>query len=269
MSTTKLRYHPLHDESHSDHLSLHINPHPNLSKTFLYRQDKNPKQALKEKCKIQHEFTFLSKSNDIPIQPSELWETIRKLKQLKSLKHLTFSLDPFFSDPKLIHKFFESLKHLKTLQKIHFFLLKDRVRLGEESALLHLCKAIRNIPLLPSMEIEFCAIMNKYSSNQISTHVLKSLNQHRCFTSAYLAFTFCPEDSPKLHELLEIMKNSKSLSKLFISFHRCEIDPAENLQALFDDLKRIKTLKFTRVHLYECDSINYRQLRELAPRLTP
>ena len=262
--STKMHYHLLSDESLTNHLSLSVLPDQNRNEMFFFRRDKNPKQARKEKCKIQHQLTFESK--DSRIEPSEIWENIRKLKQLKSLNRLNFDLNLYdLQNSKLIRRFLLPLKRLKTLSVLHFYMSKKDLSL-EKPTLLHLCQTIRNIPLLPHMKIKLSLTLNKYSSTRTFTKLLKSFSEHRCLVSVTLKFEFCP-DTLLAHKLIGILKKIKAFSELSITFYRCEIDPAESLQALLKDLKEIKSLKSLRIRLKECDSICYAQLKELAPIL--
>lgn len=264
--STKISYQLLNHESHPDHLSMTINTDLNPPNTLLYRRDRNPKQARKERSKIQHQFTFESKTNYTPTQPSELWENIRKLKQLKSLNCLNFDLNIINSqNSKFIHQFFEPLKRLKNLSILHFYVGKKYLLL-EKPALRHLCKTIRDIPRFSSRQIKLSLAFNQYSSAGIFTPLLKSFNDHRCFTSLALNFELYP-NTPLADELISILKKNKVLSKLSLTFYRYEIDPTRSLQTLLNNLKEIKSLKFSRIYLRQCDSICYEQLKELAPIL--
>ncbi len=265
--STKISYHLLNDESRAEHLSLNINSDLNLPiNTFLHRRDRNPKQARKERSKIQHQFTFESKTARTPTQPSELWENIRKLKKLKSLNRLNFDLNIIdMGNSKLLHQFFEPLKRMRTLSTLHFY-VGNKYLLLEKPALLYLCKIIGNIPRFSSRQMKLSLTFNQYSSAGTFTPLLKSFNEHRCFTSIALKFELYP-NTPLADELIAILKENKALSKLSLAFYRYEIDPAKSLQTILKNLKEIKSLKFSRIYLRNCDSICYEQLKELAPIL--
>jgi len=247
---------------HKSHdIILNIKPQKQTtSKVLRFKQDKKPKQALKNGFRTCHQFPFVYLG--ILTNYLEPQKLISHLKQLKALRYLTLDLTYLLKIPKhYIPKIFIALRYIKSLSVLRFE--HKRISYLLEPNFHELYRAIPIINSLSGVQVEFSLETWRMAIDEktkLST-LLESFNKLERFTSVDKTFLRNVDIVPIL-EVIGTLKASKSLATFSVTFAKCRLfDSSSRLHELFLTLKEIKSLKNSKILFEECEAPRYKTLK--------
>ncbi len=243
-----------------DQIALHIEPQNQMNKVFLYRQNKDGKQALKQGSRAHNPSSSLSLDSS---------RSLSYLKQLKSVKYLTLGIAyPFKIPHHFILKILRSLKSLKGLTVIHLE-VTCLSPFFHSSNFNSFCQALLRINDLPKVQIKFSLHFSAGLDGILALQqspLFGNLAKIERLTSVFLTFSKWISLSECVFAIGPLEK-SKSLTKFSFTLENNSFGLRPQFQNLFIFLKEIKSLKSSEILFKECSLPPYKKLKELIPLL--
>jgi len=136
----------------------------------------------------------------------------------------------------------------------------------DNQKLLTLRQIIQNIRAFPTMEIKLSLVIlfTTLHVPNLSRGILESFANHKCFTCLDLTLSSLSESS-QMEALISILKNSKSLSQLNLTF---DTNNFRSPQELLRSLKVLKSVKNLKVCFTKGSTFSSNKLKEIALALT-
>ncbi len=241
---------------------------PKMTRILRYfPQTLNAKQAIKKGFKFSHKVSFESRDFLSRLSPPEIRRLSILLKRLEHLSRLEIPLDLLPLRDKALFRLFESLRHIKSSSKIHFYFTHSFVSYSKD-LLLILQKTLRSLSALSRIKIKLSFPFSYCSKDKIEHQLLKSFALQKCFTSANLVFKFNSKRSA-IQELIATLSSSKSLSKLSLTLQGTDFISEKQARVPHDvlhSLKKMKTVKNCRVYFKDC-VINESSLNRITPAI--
>ncbi len=234
-----------------------------MYKYLPLKEEKKTKQAPKKRFRTSPHVSFLSVG--IHTNNMEPQKLLSHLKHIKTLRSLTLDLPYLLQIPKhYIRKIFTSLKHIKSLSVLHFEL--KCLSFEFEPNIHTLCRAILIINRSQNLQVNFSLKTSRLTINEHSrlSPLLESFIQLERFTSVDLTFLLYTNIVPII-DIIGILRASKSLTKISLTFKKCKICYIIRLHELFLTLKEIIPLKNLEILFEECEVPPYEALKTLIP----
>lgn len=189
---------------------------PKMTKILRYfPQTQNTKQAIKKRFKFFHSFSFESQDFLRPLSPSEIRRLTNLLKRLKHLSSLGIALNLLPPQEKVLVRFFESLRHIKSSPEIYFYFTRSFISYSKDLLLISQ-KTLRSLCALSRIKIQLSFPFSYCSKDKTEHELLKNFAQQKRFTSANLIFEFNSKRS-EIQEIIDTLSSSKSLSELSLT----------------------------------------------------
>ncbi len=263
--SSKVPYHPIRNLSDDPQITT---PKSKMNRLLQYiPQAQNTKQAIKKRFKVLHRISFEAKEPPQPLGVPRIQRLTTNLKRLKHISHLGIDMSSLLCSEKIPFRFFESLKHTKNFNEIHFYSTDPWTYYSEELALV-VSQVLRSLRILPKMKIKLSLPFSSSYLNKNLFRLLKSFHKHKCFTSVQLNFGFC-YTILAVQEVMTTLSSSKSLSELSLTLKGTNFTHKNSDQLphdVFRTLKNMKTVKNCRVHFHDCVITNS-ELKGLVPVL--
>jgi len=256
---------------HPQHLILDIQPpQRKMTKLLQYQSHKGAHHSVKECSRAFHKLFLLNfEKNQYHKYPFLIQKTIiANLKQIKTLTYLDIEIGSLTFTHQGLKRLVGSFKHLKSLSVLHFHAILPL----DISSAVPLCQALKGLLHdLPKVQVKltlsvtwtFTAADNDLYKNY--EKLLESFTKLRNFTSVQMNSSNSVDIS-KIQGLIAILNESKSLSHVSVTLSNCTIYPSE-IKRIFVNMKSIKSLQNSRVHLKNCATLTKEGLEELIPVL--
>ena len=266
---TQTSFKSLHDDPDSDDVALDIKSQAKVSRILRYSRDKPFKQALREKSRVLHTLSLSCLLANVSLysfcsRNEEINKVVANLRCLKKLRCLNIDLRWLLALKKGHAQFVESLKHLKNLSVIHFYV-------GDEAAYLyhipHLYKSLCKAPIVSKAEVRFSFTFYYGLAERSYSQLFRALSHFGCLTTVHLTL-----DSYNLTEffgMIAPLQDYKSVSRIYITITRMPTlsDAPRLLEFFRETLKHVKSLKDSRVTFGGLSRLLFTDLQALVPEL--
>jgi len=268
--STEVPYNPLQNDLSTDDVALDIKSHVRVSRIVRHSRDKSIKQNLKEKLRTLHTLSLcrLPTNNkslrDFCPRNGEIEKVLANLKGLKSLRCLNIDLCWLLTIKTGHAQFAESLKHLKKLSVIHFYVAEENVTL---SNIPHLYQSVSHIRMVHKAEIRLSFSNSFGIAGGSFDQLLRALSPFGCLTSVHL--TFDSFSFLAIQRIIASLQGYKSVSRIDITITKIlSLFHSPPLQdSLFESLKNVKSLKEARITFKGLGDLALTDLKTMRPKL--
>jgi len=258
---TEVPFNSLQDDLDYDHITLEIKSQTRMSKILRHSRDKPIKQMRIERSRTFHTLSIPGVSTD---WNGENGKIVANLKHLKSLRCLYIDLRWFLTLQKGYSQFAQSLKHLKNLSVIHFHVAE---RIAFLDKIPQIYQSLCNVPIVSRAEVRL-SFMGYYGLTKRSfDQLLGAVSRFGCLTSVHLT---CDRYSfGEIHGIIALLQDYKSVSRIDITITKMIsfFDSGSLQNLLFESLKRIKSLKESRITFRDLGLLPFKELEILVPKL--